>query len=180
MASASSNLFANVETFINDVSSLWRAHSPKRPKRKPGEVAQGVCPFEEEQIDWLSSSLDQTMKHFGTHVDVRFKTNERIISENRTRIVKLEEEMAAMRAEINAGAAIGGGVQQVVFEQALTRLGDAEKKLAEEMCARSELGGESQSSSTSVPYEQRIDFGTSGGTQIAVSSKRGQRRCSLS
>ena len=75
-AMASANLFANVETFINDVSSVWRAHSPKRPRRQQEEMTQGSCPFEEEQMNWLENSLDQTMKHFGTHVDQRLKTNE--------------------------------------------------------------------------------------------------------
>ena len=119
-----SNLFAGYEHFVDSVTNLFKSHSPKRP-RSDGGGNTPANPFPEAETQWLTETMDSTMRHFGTAVDGRFKRNESVINNHQERLNFLEAKMASL--EIGAAQSstqIAGMVTQHVFEAAVVKIGE--------------------------------------------------------
>ena len=161
--------FANAANWVENVANLFQPSRRESPKRQRQEVLGSAVPtpidnpFTPEQTDWLEVSLSNSMRNFGQSVHKRFVQNETEIDICKGKLASIEQELAALRLSQH-GLEQNTPKMQTDLDAVVTRIGEAERKLAEELCSPSELGAPSPSSSkrsgknASTPYELRNEF----------------------
>ena len=161
-------MFAAFDTFVADVSNLFRHHSPKRARQtEDGNEIRN--PFGANESEWLESTLTSTLHHFGQRVDTRFKAHEKELVEHGAKLQELQATVKTLTDRLDAHNTSAASNEFIALQASVTAIQptitEIERKLALSMLMPFEggSGGSAGSSGgggaiSDIPYEHRTSF----------------------